>query len=99
MKAYKVKMGYHTDHYGYNTNREKAEYFFDKEKALARYKEGEFTRKETRITTTWKDGTTTAGTTGAQFFEERKANARDNEVVELVDIVYNAYALEEIEIN
>ncbi len=55
-KAYKVVEGYEKDIYGYTTNIEIAKYFFNKKDAVAEYKKGEYTYKETAIYTTYKDG-------------------------------------------
>lgn len=98
MKAYKVLMGHKTDEYGYSTHVEIARFFFNKTKAEAFYKSGECTTKKTRITIKFEDGTESIGYTGASFFEKEKKNARPNMVVELVDVVFNRYFFEEIEI-
>lgn len=98
MKAYKVRTGWKTDFYGYTTNEEIARYFTDKEKALEFYKEGEYEYPETRITTTYADGTTTVGATGAMWYEKELARAKPNEKVELVTKVMNHYTFTEIEI-
>ena len=42
MKIYRVMTGYETDFFGNTPNREKAEYFFNKDEALELYKKGEF---------------------------------------------------------
>ena len=97
-KIYRVRTGYNKDFYGHNTT-EKAEYFFNKEEALARYKEGEVKTYETQITTIYPDGYKSIGKTGAQFFEREKANARPNQIVELVEIVCNYYDFEEVEVH
>jgi hypothetical protein len=98
-KAYKVVEGHETDYYGYPTNIEIAKYFFNKEEAEAEYKKGEYTRKETAIYTTYKDGTVGRATTGAKWYEKEKARAKANERVELETVVANRYTMEEIEIN
>ena len=98
-KAYKVVTGYAKDIYGYTTNTEIAKFFFNKEDAEKLYKEGEYTREETAIYTTFKDGTISKATTGANFYERRKKEAKENERVELEKVVENKYKMEEIEIN
>lgn len=98
-KAYKVVTGYKKDFYGYTTNIEIAKYFFNKADAEAEYKKGEYTYEETAIYTTYKDGTVGKATTGAQYYEERKARAKANERVEIEKVTANAYRMEEIEIN
>jgi hypothetical protein len=99
MKAFKVRVGYETDFYGYSTKEEIAEYFFNEEDAKRRYKEGEYVIEETQITTTFKDGTESTTYTHRMFFEQRKAKAEPNERVELVNVVRNNFVLSEIEIN
>lgn len=100
MIIYRVQVGYNTDHYGYRTT-EKAEYYTDKAKAEKRYKEGEFTVKETHITERFSDGTTSISTTGGAFYERELEKAKKDsriEKVELVEKVYNHFRLEEIQI-
>jgi len=99
MKAYKVVTGYEKDFYGYTTNTEIAKYFFNKEDAEAEYKKGEYTNEETVIYTTYKDGTVGRATTGAQWYEEYKKNAKEYEKVVKETTIENIYRMEEIEIN
>lgn len=98
MTIYRVVTGHKTDFYGYNTNEEIAQYFFNKEDAEALYNEGRYTVKATQITTTFANGYVSKSTTGAQFYEVRKANAKPNEVVELIEEEYNRYRMEEVEV-
>ena len=98
MKIYRVVVGHGTDFYGYNNGHEQARYFMDKKKAEAFYKTGEFTYKQTRITTTFKNGSISVATTGAAFFERRKADAKPYEKVELVEVIENHYWMEVIEV-
>ena len=98
-KAYKVVTGYEVDYYGYRTDIEIAKYFFNKEEAEELLKKGEYIYPVTAIYTTLKDGTVTRGTTGARYFEEHKARAKENEKVVIEEEVRNNYRLEEIEIN
>lgn len=99
VKAYKVVVGYERDDYGYTTNIEVTKYFFNKAEAEAEYKKGEYTYEETAIYTTYKDGTVMRSTTGAQWYEERKKDARKNEKVVKETKIGNHYRMEEIEIN
>lgn len=98
MKIYKVVLGHGEDEYGYSTHEEIARYFFSKKKAEELCESSKYTFKETRITTVFKDGSTSVGYTGANWFEDRKKNARPNEKVELVERTYNRYYIEEIEV-
>ena len=93
---YKVRTGYEVDEMGYPTTTEKAKYFFNKNAAEAFYKTGEFTRKITRMTTTYEDGYVSVGTTGANWYEHEKKNAGPNTVVELIEEVQNYYTFETI---
>lgn len=97
MKAYKVTVGYNEDFYGRSTT-EKAEYFFDEEKAKKRYAEGIYYVERTKITTIFKDGTINVGWTGANFYEECLTEAGKNEKVELIKVEENRFRFEEIEI-
>ena len=98
MTIYRVVTGTKVDFYGYNTHEEIAQYFFNKEDAEALYNEGKYTVKSTQITTTYANGYVGKSTTGAQFYEIRKANAKPNEVVELIEEEHNHYRLEEVEV-
>jgi hypothetical protein len=98
MTIYRVVTGTKVDFYGYNTHEEIAQYFFNKEDAEALYNEGKFTVKATQITTIFADGTTSKSTTGAQYYERNKANAKPNEKVELIEEEYNHYRMEEVEV-
>lgn len=98
MKAYRVITGMNKDSEGYNTT-ERAEYFFNKEDAEKRYKEGEFTLPMTQITTTFSDGSIDVGVVGACFYEKELQRAKPNEKVELVTKTYNDFRIEVIEIN
>jgi hypothetical protein len=100
MIIYRVHVGYNADYYGHPTT-EKAEYYMDKAKAEKRYKEGEFTVKETHTTTRYADGTTHISTTGGAFYKRQLEEAkRDPNIikVELVDKVYNHFRLDEIQV-
>ena len=97
MKLYRIVTGYGIDEYGYCNHQEIAKYFLDENAAKAFFKTGEFTLKVTQITTTFKDGTTSVGTTGASWYESYKKRAASNEKVELVEVVENNYRFEEIE--
>lgn len=99
MKIYRVVTECKTDFYGYNTNEEVAQYFFNKEEAEALYNKGKFTVKTTQITTTYADGYVSKSTTGGQFYEISKAKAKPNEVVELIEKEYNRYRMEEVEVH
>jgi hypothetical protein len=98
MKIYKVVIGHETDEYGYSTAKEIAKYFFDKEKAEKLYKSGEFTYKETQITSTFDSGYVSVSYTGVGFYEREKKNAKPWEKVELVERISNHYKFEEIEV-
>lgn len=97
MKLYRIVIGCGIDEYGYPTYQEIARYFLDENAAKAFFKTGEFTLKETQITTTFKDGTTSVGTTGASWYESYKKRAAPNEKVELVETIQNRYRFEVIE--
>ena len=98
MKIYRVMIGHEIDHYGYSTNEEIAKYFLDKQKAEELYKKGEFTYYTTKITSTFDSGYVSVCYTGADFYEDRKKNAKPWEKVELVERTANNYKFEEIEI-
>ena len=99
MKAWRVRTGYKTDYYG-QPDGEKAEYFFDEEKARARYEEGVIYVEDTKITTTYADGTVSVSYANAKNYEHYLKNAKPNQKVELVkeNKMYR-FRLEEIEIN
>lgn len=99
MIIYRVQVGYNTDYYGHQTT-EKAEYYTDKTKAEKRYKEGEFTVKETHITTRFSDGTTSTSITGALSERELENAKKDPRIkkVEEVEKVYNQFRLDEIQV-
>lgn len=97
MTIYRVIYAHGTDEYGYNDGTEKAKYFLNKDAAEAFYKMGEYITRETRITTTFKDGTTSVGTLHAMYYEREKANARPWEKVELVERIENYYRIEKVE--
>ena len=99
MKAYKVRTGWEKDFYGNTTNTEIAKYFFNKEEAETYYRTGEYTTEETVIYTTKENGEVVKAITGAQWFEDRKRNAKENERVAKETVIRNAYTIEEIEIN
>jgi hypothetical protein len=98
MKIYRVVTGTGTDFYGYSDCTEQARYFFNKSDAEALFAEGRRTHKVTRITTTFRDGSTSVSTMGAGFYESRLAKAAPYERVELVDEETNLYRFEEIEV-
>ena len=99
MTIYRVVTGCKVDFYGNSTHEEVAQYFFNKEDAEALYNEGKYTVKSTQITTTYANGYVSKSTTGAQFYEITKANAKPNEVVELIETEYNHYRMEEVEVH
>ena len=99
MKAWRVRTGFNTDYYG-QPDGEKAEYFFDEEKARARYEEGAVYLTQTKITTTYADGTVSVSYAHKIRYEQCLKEAKPNEKVELVkgNKMYR-FKLEENEIN
>lgn len=97
MTIYRVVTGYGTDEFGYSNHEEVAKYFLNKEAAEAFYKTGEFSYQQTQITATFANGYVSVSTTGANWFEERKAEARPYEKVELITTTENHYRFETIE--
>ena len=98
MKAYRVITGRKENIYGQVIGDE-AEYFFDKEKALAKYAEGKCEEVKTEIITTYANGTTCRGLANEDAYAEYLAKAAPNEQVNLVTVEENIYKFEEIEIN
>ena len=98
MKAYKVKMGYEKDWYGYQTNNAIEKFFFNKDKAIELYKKGEWTEKVCVIYTTYSDGHIGSTTVEIGSFEKYAKLARKNQRVVIENKIYNKYTFEEIEI-
>ena len=98
MKAYRIITG--MEYVGFYEDKkvEKAEYFFNKEKALARYAEGEYEFEECEIITWLKDGKKNVGHTHPMYYKRELKNAKPNVEVRLVKIKYNRFRMEEIEI-
>ena len=98
MKAYRIIIG--MEYVGfYEENKvEKAEYFFNKEKALARYAEGEYEFEDCEIITYYGNGKKSVGHTHPMYFERELKNAKPNVEVRLVKIKNNRFRMEEIEI-
>ena len=98
MRAYKIITGTRYIDFCENRNGEKAEYFLDKEKALARYVQGEYEIEECEIISWNEDGTKFVSHTYPTNYERELKNARPNEEVKIVKNKYNRFRMEEIEI-
>lgn len=98
MKAYRIIIG--MEYVGFYEDKkvEKAEYFFNKEKALARYAEGEYEAEDCEIITYYGNGKKSVGHMHPMYFERELKNAKPNVEVKLVKIKYNRFRMEEIEI-
>ena len=98
MKAYRIITG--MEYVGFYEDKkvEKAEYFFNKEKALARYAQGEYEIEECEIISWNGDGTKFVSHTHPMNYERELKNARPNEEVKIVKNKYNRFRMEEIEI-
>lgn len=96
MKIYEVRVGFEkkVDIYGNTEYTPILEYYVDKAKAEARYKDGEYIEEVVEITREY-NGTLYTTRQPVGFYEEEKAN-KNNVKVEKIKVVANNYKIREI---